>query len=174
METKDIIKITALVFSKKKTIAQVSKEYKAIHGKELPIKGDLETLQAQLSLGGIYPMVTMNHNTLGELVIMLSAQIDAEYNISKTTHSNYVNAFNKKYQYLNNTLRIISGESVKGGTFALYSRNPLLVLSGLIMDKYKKILFTDIKGNTFIVNNVKWLYQYMSSKNINTEPRIYG
>lgn len=38
METKDIIKITALVFSKKKTIAQVSKEYKAIHGKELPIK----------------------------------------------------------------------------------------------------------------------------------------
>lgn len=50
METKDIIKITALVFSKKKTIAQVSKEYKAIHGKELPIK----TLQAQLSLGGIY------------------------------------------------------------------------------------------------------------------------
>ena len=54
METKDIIKITALVFSKKKTIAQVSKEYKATHGKELPIKGDLETLQAQLSLGGIY------------------------------------------------------------------------------------------------------------------------
>lgn len=54
METKDIIKITELVFSKKKTIAQVSKEYKAIHGKELPIKGDLETLQAQLSLGGIY------------------------------------------------------------------------------------------------------------------------
>lgn len=53
METKDIIKITALVFSKKKTIAQVSKEYKAIH-KELPIKSDLETLQAQLSLGGIY------------------------------------------------------------------------------------------------------------------------
>lgn len=50
METKDIIKITALVFSKKKTIAQVSKEYKAIHGKELPIKSDLETLQAQLSL----------------------------------------------------------------------------------------------------------------------------
>ena len=48
METKDIIKITALVFSKKKTIAQ---EYKAIHGKELPIKSDLETLQA---LGGIY------------------------------------------------------------------------------------------------------------------------
>ena len=45
-------------------------------------------------------MVTMNHNTLGELVIMLSAQIDAEYNISKTTHSNYANAFNKKYQYL--------------------------------------------------------------------------
>lgn len=43
METKDIIKITALVFSKKKTIAQ---EYKAIHGKELPI--NLETL------GGIY------------------------------------------------------------------------------------------------------------------------
>lgn len=43
METKDIIKITALVFSKKKTIAQVSKEYKA--------KSDLET---QLSLGGIY------------------------------------------------------------------------------------------------------------------------
>lgn len=42
METKDIIKITALVFSKKKTIAQVSK---------LPIKSDLETLQAQ---GGIY------------------------------------------------------------------------------------------------------------------------
>ena len=56
METKDIIKITALVFSKKKTIAiaQVSNEYKAIHGKELPIKSDLETLQAQLSLGGIY------------------------------------------------------------------------------------------------------------------------
>lgn len=49
METKDIIKITALVFSKKKTIAQVSKEYKA--WKELPIKSDLETLQAQ---GGIY------------------------------------------------------------------------------------------------------------------------
>ena len=49
METKDIIKITALVFSKKKTIAQ---EYK--DGKELPIKSDLETLQAQLSLGGIY------------------------------------------------------------------------------------------------------------------------
>lgn len=45
METKDIIKITALVFSKKKTIAQ---EYKAIH---VPIKSDLE---AQLSLGGIY------------------------------------------------------------------------------------------------------------------------
>lgn len=45
METKDIIKITALVFSKKKTIA---------HGKELPIKSDLETLQTQLSLGGIY------------------------------------------------------------------------------------------------------------------------
>lgn len=110
----------------------------------------------------------MNHNTLGELVIMLSAQIDAKYNI---THAN---AFNKKYQYLNNTLRIISGESIKGGTFAAYIRNPLLVLSGLIMDKYKKILFTDIKGNTFVVNNVKWLYQYMSSKNINTEPRIYG
>lgn len=54
METKDIIKITALVFSKKKTIAQVSNEYKAIHGKKLPIKSDLETLQAQLSLGGIY------------------------------------------------------------------------------------------------------------------------
>ena len=54
METKDIIKITALVFSKKKTIAQVSKEYKATHGKELPIKSDLETLQAQLSLGGIF------------------------------------------------------------------------------------------------------------------------
>lgn len=52
METKDIIKITALVFSKKKTIAQVSKEYK--DGKELPIKSDLETLQTQLSLGGIY------------------------------------------------------------------------------------------------------------------------
>ena len=119
-------------------------------------------------------MVKMDHNTLGELVLMLSAQIDAEYNISKTTHSNYVNAFNKKYQYLNNTLRIISGESVKGGTFATYTRNPLLVLSGLIMDKYKKILFTDINGNTFIVNNVKWLYQYMSSKTINTEPRIYG
>lgn len=119
-------------------------------------------------------MVTMNHNTLGELVIMLSAQIDAEYNVSKTTHSNYVKAFNKKYQYLNNTLRIISGESIKGGTFAAYTRNPLLVLSGLIMDKYKKILFTDIKGNTFIVNNVKWLYQYMSSKNINAKPRIYG
>ena len=51
METKDIIKITALVFSKKKTIAQ---EYKAIHGKELPIKSDLETLQTQLSLGRIY------------------------------------------------------------------------------------------------------------------------
>ena len=100
--------------------------------------------------------------------------IDAEYSVSKTTHSNYVNAFNKKYQYLNNTLRIISGESIKGGTFATYIRNPLLVLSGLIMDKYKKILFTDIKGNTFIVNNVKWLYQYVSSKNINTEPRIYG
>lgn len=110
----------------------------------------------------------MNHNTLGELVIMLSAQIDAEYNISKTTHANYANAFNKKYQYLNNTL------SIKGETFAAYIRNPLLVLSGLIMDKYKKILFTDIKGNTFVVNNVKWLYQYMSSKNINTEPRIYG
>lgn len=45
METKDIIKITALVFSKKKTIAQVSKEYKAIHGKELPIKSDLETFK---------------------------------------------------------------------------------------------------------------------------------
>lgn len=113
----------------------------------------------------------MDHNTLGELVIMLSAQIDAEYNISKTTHSNYANAFNKKYQYLNNTLRTISGESVKGGTFAVY---PLLILSGLIMDKYKKILFTDIKGDTFIVNNVKWLYQYMSFKNINTESRIYG
>lgn len=54
METKDIIKITALVFSKKKTIAQVSREYKATHGKELPIKDDLETLQAQLSLGGIF------------------------------------------------------------------------------------------------------------------------
>lgn len=54
METKDIIKITALVFSKKKTIAQVCREYKAIHGKELPIKNDLETLQAQLSLGGIF------------------------------------------------------------------------------------------------------------------------
>ena len=119
-------------------------------------------------------MVTMNHNTLRDLVIMLSAQIDAEYHVSKTMHSNYANAFNKKYQYLNNKLRIISGESVKGGTFAVYIRNPLLVLSGLIMDKYKKILFTDIKGNTFIVNNVKWLYQYISSKNINTEPRIYG
>lgn len=142
METKDIIKIT-----------QVCK----------PIKSG--------ALGRNLSMVTMNHNTLGELVIMLSAQIDAEYNI---THANYVNAFNKKYQYLNNTLRIISGESIKGGTFAAYIRNPLLVLSGLIMDKYKKILFTDIKGNTFVVNNVKWLYQYMSSKNINTEPRIYG
>ena len=119
-------------------------------------------------------MVTMNHNTLGDLVIMLSAQIDAEYHVSKTMHSNYANAFSKKYQYLNNTLRTISGESVKGGTFAVYIRNPLLVLSGLIMDKYKKILFTDIKGNTFIVNNVKWLYQYISSKNINTEPRVYG
>ena len=54
METKDIIKITALVFSKKKTIAQVCREYKAIHGEELPIKSDLETLQAQLSLGGIF------------------------------------------------------------------------------------------------------------------------
>lgn len=115
-------------------------------------------------------MVTMNHNTLGELVIMLSAQIDAEYHVSKTM---YANAFNKKYQYLNNKLRTISGESIKGGTFAVYLRNPLLVLSGLIMDKYKKILFTDIKGNTFIVNNVKWLYQYMSSKTINTSPRIY-
>ena len=171
METKDIIKITALVFSKKKTIAQVSKEYKTIHGKELPIKSDLENITSTIIFGRNLSMVTMNHNTLGELVIMLSAQIDAEYNISKTTHAN---AFNKKYQYLNNTLRIISGESVKGGTFALYGRNPLLVLSGLIMDKYKKILFTDIKGNTFVVNNVKWLYQYMSSKNINTEPRIYG
>lgn len=118
-------------------------------------------------------MVKMDHNTLGDLILMLSAQIDAEYS-SKTTHSNYINAFNKKYQYLNNTLRIISGESIKGGTFAAYIRNPLLVLSGLIMDKYKKILFTDIRGNTFIVNNVKWLYQYVSSKNINTEPRIYG
>ena len=116
----------------------------------------------------------MNHNTLGELVIMLSAQIDAEHHVAKTTHSNYVNAFNKKYQYLNNTLRIISGESVKGGTFAVYVRNPLLVLAGLIMDKYKKILFTDINGNIFIVNNTKWLYQYISSKNINTEPRVYG
>ena len=119
-------------------------------------------------------MVTMNHNTLGDLVIMLSAQIDAEYHVSKTMHFNYANAFNKKYQYLNNKLRIISGESVKGGTFAVYIRNPLLVLSGLIMDKYKKILFTDIKGNTYIVNHVKWLYQYMSFKNINTAPRIYG
>lgn len=119
-------------------------------------------------------MVKMDHNTLGELVLMLSAQIDAEYSVSKTAHSNYINAFNKKYQYLNNTLRTISGESVKGGTFATYTRNPLLVLSGLIMDKYKKILFTDIKGNTFIVNNVKWLYQYASYKNINTAPRIYG
>lgn len=54
METKDIIKITALVFSKKKTIAQVCRDYKVTHGKELPIKSDLETLQAQLSLGGIY------------------------------------------------------------------------------------------------------------------------
>ena len=54
METKDIIKITALVFSKKKTIAQVYPEYKTTYGKELPIKSDLETLQAQLSLGGIY------------------------------------------------------------------------------------------------------------------------
>ena len=54
METKDIIKITALVFSKKKIIAQVCREYKATHGKELQIKSDLETLQAQLSLGGIY------------------------------------------------------------------------------------------------------------------------
>ena len=54
METKDIIKITALVFSKKKTIAQVCREYKATHGEELPIKSDLETLQAQLSLGGIF------------------------------------------------------------------------------------------------------------------------
>lgn len=64
-------------------------------------------------------MVKMDHNTLRELVIMLSAQIDAEYNISKTTHSNYANAFSKKYQYLNNTLRTISGESVKGGTYIL-------------------------------------------------------
>ena len=119
-------------------------------------------------------MVKMDHNTLGELIIMLSAQIDAEYHVSKTMHSNYANAFNKKYQYLNNKLRTISGESIKGGTFAVYIRNPLLVLSGLIMDKYKKILFTDIKGNTFIVNNTKWLYQYISSKTINTEPRIYG
>ena len=116
----------------------------------------------------------MDHNTLGELVIMLSAQIDAEYNISKTTHSNYANAFSKKYQYLNSTLRTISGESMRGGTFAAYLRNPLLVLSGLIMDKYKKILFTDINGDIFIVNNVKWLYQYISSKTINTSPRIYG
>ena len=119
-------------------------------------------------------MVTMNHNTLGDLVIMLSAQIDAEYHISKTMHSNYAKAFNKKYQYLNNKLRIISGESMKGGTFAAYLRNPLLVLSGLIMDKYKKILFTDINGDIFIVNNVKWLYQYISSKTINKSPRIYG
>ena len=54
METKDIIKITALVFSKKKTIAQVCRKYKTTYGKELPIKSDLETLQVQLSLGGIY------------------------------------------------------------------------------------------------------------------------
>ena len=54
METKDISKLKALAFSKKKTIAQVCREYKATHGKELPIKSDLETLQAQLSLGGIY------------------------------------------------------------------------------------------------------------------------
>lgn len=115
METKDIIKITALVFSKKKTIAQVSKEYKAIHGKELPIKSDLENITSTIIFGRNLSMVTMNHNTLGELVIMLSAMIDAEYNISKTTaHANYANAFNKKYQYLNNTLRIISGESMKG------------------------------------------------------------
>lgn len=119
-------------------------------------------------------MVTMNHNTLLELVIMLSAQIDAEYHVSKTTHFNYVNAFNKKYQYLNHTLRTISGESIKGGTFAAYIRNPLLVLAGLIMDKYKKILFRDINGDIFIVNNTKWLYQYISSKKINTEPRVYG
>ena len=99
------------------------------------------------------------------LILILSAQTNAEYSVSKTTHSNYINAFNKKYQYLNNTLRIISGESIKGGTFAAYIRNPLLVLSGLIMDKYKKILFTDIKGDTFIVNNVKWLYQYVYTNN---------
>ena len=119
METKDIIKITALVFSKKKTIAQVNREYQLAHGRELPIKSDLETLQAQLSLGKI------------------------------------------------------SGKSIKGGTFNMYLKDSPLVLSVLIMDKYKKILFTDIKGNSFIVNNPKWLYQYISLKNINTKPRIY-
>ena len=118
-------------------------------------------------------MVTMNHNTLGELITMLIGQIEAEYLKAKNTHSNYINAFNKKYSYLNKTLRKISGKSIKGGTFNMYLKDSPLVLSVLIMDKYKKILFTDIKGNSFIVNNPKWLYQYISLKNINTKPRIY-
>lgn len=54
MELQEIVKITALVFSKKKTIAQVCNEYKRTTGKELPIKHELETTQSQISLGGIF------------------------------------------------------------------------------------------------------------------------
>lgn len=113
-------------------------------------------------------MIKINHETLGELVTMLMGHIEAEFR----QYPNYITAFNKEYQHLNKTMRNISGQSVKGGTWLVYLRDTPLMLSVLILDKYKKILFTDIKGNTFIVNNPKWLYQYISLKNINTEPYV--
>lgn len=116
-------------------------------------------------------MVTLNHYTLGDLVLMLNAQIEAEYRTAKKNHLNYVNAFNKKYQYLNKTLREISGKSMKKGTFNAYLNDMPLVLSVLILDKYKKILFTDKNKSTFIVDNPKWLYQYISLKRITTDSR---
>lgn len=113
-------------------------------------------------------MIKMNHETLGELVTMLMGQIEAEYH----TFDNYVTAFNKKFSYLNNKMKDISGQSMKGGTFPAYLRDTPLVLSTLILHKYKKILFTDIHGDTFILNNPKWLYQYMSMKTINCSPYV--
>lgn len=113
-------------------------------------------------------MVKIDHETLGELVTMLIGQIEAEFH----KYPNYITMFNKKYQYLNHIIRVISGHSVRGGTWQIYIKNHLLVLSVIIIDKYKNILFTDIHGDTFIVNNPKWLYQYMSLKHINTSAWI--
>lgn len=113
-------------------------------------------------------MVKIDHETLGELVTMLIGHIEAEFR----KYPNYVTVFNKKYRYLNSIIRNISGHSVKGGIWQIYIKNTPLVLSVLIIDKYKKILFTDIHGDTFIMNNPKWLYQYMSLKRINTNAWI--